>query len=116
LVKYTVSDGAIGLVLNKVSYVDGGLKFYGGPLQTGMANILHNQAQASNAHEIIPGLYLGGSVGEGEHNDQVKQVRLYGYSGWRSLQLDGEVRAGCWEIEGVCSVNDLWGGDESWQH
>jgi putative AlgH/UPF0301 family transcriptional regulator len=113
LVKYTVTDGAIGLVLNKVSYVDGVLTRYGGPLQTGMANILHTQAQAFNAHEIVPGLYLGGSVGEGENNDQVKQLKLYGYSGWRSLQLDGEVRAGCWEIEGICNVNDLLGGAEA---
>jgi len=108
LVKYTERDGAIGLILNKVSYTEGVLKLYGGPLQTGMANILHNQAGTFNAYEIMPGLYLGGYVGVGEPNHQRKILKLYGYAGWRSLQLDGEVRAGCWELEGRCNPADLF--------
>lgn len=108
LVKYTVTDGAIGLILNKVSYLQGVLRMYGGPLQTGMANILHNQNDAYNAYEILPGLYLGEYVQAEEEGAQVKQLKLYGYAGWRSLQLDGEVRAGCWEIEGLCSPTDLF--------
>ena len=64
--------------------------------------MLHTQAAAAGAQQVIEDLYLGGEVGEAEN-----ALRLWGFACWKAGQLDGEVRAGMWRSLGLCSSQAL---------
>lgn len=130
------SEGAVGFVLNRPSTVP--LKsminvidrevppaipaWYGGPVDTGTAIILHTRKQADGDTEIGSGIYLSTSgrildslIDEGEQaikdrangeliHDMVHPYRfLVGYAGWGAGHLDDEIRAGAWLLHPIDS-------------
>lgn len=64
--------------------------------------MLHTQAAATGAQQIIEDLYLGGELGEAE-----TALRVWGFACWKAGQLDGEVRAGMWRSLGTASSQAL---------
>lgn len=128
------SEGAVGFVLNRpstvplksmVSEIDRDIPpsipaWYGGPIDTGTAIILHARKPADGDTEIGTNIYLSTSgkildslIGESEIairerangqlvHDILNPYRfLVGYAGWGAGQLDDEIRAGSWLLHGV---------------
>ena len=128
------SEGAVAFVLNRPSTVP--LKsmlseidreippaipaWYGGPIDTGTAIILHSRKPADGDTEIGTDIYLSTSgkvldslIGESEVairerangqlvHDILNPYRfLVGYAGWGPGQLDDEIRAGSWLLHPV---------------
>jgi putative transcriptional regulator len=128
------SEGAVGFVLNRpstvplksmVSEIDRDIPpaipaWYGGPIDTGTAIILHARKPADGDTEIGTNIYLSTSgkildslIGESEIairerangqlvHDILNPYRfLVGYAGWGAGQLDDEIRAGSWLLHPV---------------
>jgi putative transcriptional regulator len=128
------SEGAVGFVLNRpstvplksmVSEIDRDIPpaipaWYGGPIDTGTAIILHARKPADGDTEIGTNIYLSTSgkildslIGESEIairerangqlvHDILNPYRfLVGYAGWGAGQLDDEIRAGSWLLHAV---------------
>ena len=128
------SEGAVGFVLNRPSTVP--LKtmiqvidreispaipaWYGGPVDTGTAIILHARKPADGDTEIGEKIYLStsGRVLDSLIDESEKTIRersnvelvhdilnpyrfLVGYAGWGAGQLDEELRAGAWLLHPV---------------
>ncbi len=132
-------EGAVGFVLNRpstvslkamISVIDRDVPeaipaWYGGPIDTTTAIILHDQKPTDQDSEIAPGINLSTTgrildsmidhgaeqlerLQQGIHTDEPKQKStsaastvhpyrfLVGYAGWGTQQLDDELRAGAW--------------------
>lgn len=123
------SEGAVGFVLNRpstvplksmINVIDRDVSpaipaWYGGPVDTGTAIILHARKPADGDTELGSGIYLSTSgrvldslIDESEQSikertsgelihDILNPYRfLVGYAGWGAGQLDDEIRAGAW--------------------
>ena len=128
------SEGAVGFVLNRpstvplksmISVIDREIPpaipaWYGGPIDTGTAIILHSRKPADGDTEIGANIYLSTSgrildslIAESEiaireraggklPHDILNPYRfLVGYAGWGPGQLDDEIRAGSWILQPV---------------
>jgi putative transcriptional regulator len=123
-------EGAIAFVLNRpstvslksmISLIDRDVPeaipaWYGGPVDTTTAIILHDREPSDGDTEISPGIYLSttGRILDSliDHSTQCLQSNLkgrvregdtlhpyrflVGYAGWGPGQLDDELRAGAW--------------------
>mmetsp|Transcript_14153 Transcript_14153/g.14211 ORF Transcript_14153/g.14211 Transcript_14153/m.14211 type:complete len:199 (+) Transcript_14153:266-862(+) len=103
ITKYDINEGAVGFIINK----NRDDAYIGGPVQPESVHILHDNPVVEGCERICEGIYLGGRMNPRPEN--TRTMVLYGYSGWSSLQLDGEVRAGVWEIEGNVRIQDFFG-------
>lgn len=141
-------EGAVGFVLNRPSTVP--LKtmiqaidreispsipaWYGGPVDTGTAVILHSRKPIDGDTEIGNGIYLSTSgrildslIDDSERtlkersqgqlvHDVLNPYRfLVGYAGWGAGQLDDEIRSGAWLLHPIdkdlvfnTPWSDLW--------
>jgi putative transcriptional regulator len=128
------SEGAVGFVLNRpstvplksmISVIDREVPpaipaWYGGPVDTGTAIILHTRKPSDGDTEIGHGIYLSTSgrvldslIDESEQtlkerasgqlaHDILNPYRfLVGYAGWGAGQLDDEIRAGAWLLHPI---------------
>ena len=142
------SEGAVGFVLNRpstvplktmVQMIDRDISpaipaWYGGPVDTGTAIILHSRKPADGDTEIGEKIYLStsGRVLDALIDESEKTIReranaelvhdilnpyrfLVGYAGWGAGQLDEEIRAGAWLLHTVdqelifnTSWSDIW--------
>jgi putative transcriptional regulator len=127
-------EGAVGFVLNRpstvplktmVQMIDRDISpaipaWYGGPVDTGTAIILHSRKPADGDTEIGEKIYLStsGRVLDALIDDSEKTIReranaelvhdilnpyrfLVGYAGWGAGQLDEEIRAGAWLLHPI---------------
>lgn len=126
------SEGAIGFILNRpstvplksmLSLIDRDVPpaipaWYGGPVDTGTAIILHSRKPATNDTDVGQGIFLSTSgrvldtlldesaatlaelaAGATPGHDSVNPYRfLVGYAGWSKGQLDDEIRSGAWAL------------------
>jgi putative transcriptional regulator len=127
------SEGAIAFILNRpstvplksmVSLIDRDVPsaipaWYGGPVDTGTAIILHSRKPANNDTDVGQGIYLStsgrildslldesaailaqlaaGATPQHENNNPYRF--LVGYAGWSKGQLDDEIRTGAWALQ-----------------
>mmetsp|Transcript_22803 Transcript_22803/g.41001 ORF Transcript_22803/g.41001 Transcript_22803/m.41001 type:complete len:189 (+) Transcript_22803:276-842(+) len=103
LAKYSVDQGSLGFILNRVTNINGTRINIGGPVDSNIVRTLHN-SPSLNSYQIAPGLYVGGDPVQ---TQDLRFIRLHGYAGWYPLQLDGEVRAGDWTIEGPVNPEEV---------
>jgi putative AlgH/UPF0301 family transcriptional regulator len=96
IASYSVASGSLGYLLNQRVFHNGTWRIIGGPVDINSVSVLHN-TPAPNSIVITQGLYLGGDYAHGEG---FRHISIHGYAGWHPYQLDGEIRAGDWEIEG----------------
>ena len=109
---YDVRLGAVGFIINKS--IDGAIfglengeaAYIGGPVSEESRHVIHTSANVQGAEKIAENLYIGGRINEIPENTM--KSNFFGYSGWSSLQLDGEVRAGVWKILRQATVHDLF--------
>jgi len=124
-------DGAVGLVLNRVSEVEvaeavpelavlvdpGATVSFGGPVQQDAVVVLAEWDDADEAGDIVfADVGLMGAEAELDRIDAAtRRVRIFaGYAGWSAGQLDAEVEEPSWIVgdpiaEDVFGVNgDLW--------
>jgi putative transcriptional regulator len=108
-------QGTIGFILNRASelqlpdllpefkHFDFNI-YDGGPVQKDTLHVLHTLPEQLGGHEILPGLYWGGSYTElnklMENNlCNASNVKLFqGYSGWDESQLEKEIEDGTWLV------------------
>ncbi len=73
--------------------------YQGGPVQTELGWIVHDNNKVEEKQEILPGVYLSTSKESLEEllkNDS-QQIRFFlGYSGWGIDQLNNEIKIGTW--------------------
>ncbi len=127
------SEGAIGFILNRpstvplksmLSLIDRDVPsaipaWYGGPVDTGTAIILHSRKPATNDTDVGQGVYLSTSgrvldslldesaasldeiaAGAAPSHNSLNPYRfLVGYAGWSKGQLDDEIRSGAWALQ-----------------
>lgn len=105
LAKYSIQEGSVGFIMNRIAVYNGARVNIGGPVDQNRVLLLHNYP-APNSLQIINGLYMGGDLSQAV---EPRVVALNGYAGWFPLQLDGEVRAGDWEIEGEVDLTEVLG-------
>lgn len=122
-------EGAIGFVLNRpstislksmISIIDRDVPeaipaWYGGPVDTTTAIILHDRKPNEGDTEIAPGIYLsttgrildalidqGAAALQQQYQGSMPAATMHpyrflvGYAGWGASQLDEELRAGAW--------------------
>lgn len=68
--------------------------------------MIHNCAQVRGCQKVAEDIYVGGSVSS--LTPGAKSIICLGYCGWASRQLDGEIRAGCWEFNGEAKSEELF--------
>jgi putative transcriptional regulator len=142
------SEGAVGFVLNRpstvplksmINVIDRDVSpaipaWYGGPVDTGTAIILHSRRPIDGDTEIADGIYLSTSgrildalideselmiknraAGELIHDILNPYRFLVGYAGWGPGQLDDEIRSGSWLLHPIDQElvfntpwSDLW--------
>ncbi len=125
-------EGAIGLVLNRATEVTLGTfarnKKYdcrseldniavlqGGPVEPEHGWILHTDASVEEKQEILPGLYVSGTVPSLKHllEHGTGNMRLIlGYSGWGAGQLEDEMAEGTW-VTVPAQVHHVFAADPS---
>ena len=108
--------GAMGLVVNRISNltlkdlgrgqelkvarpIEGQPVMVGGPVEPQRGFILHDSAEVSEKHEVLPGLYLSVTLDALEPllSQGTSRLRFcLGYSGWGPRQLEKEISAGAW--------------------
>jgi putative transcriptional regulator len=108
-------DGAMGLVLNRVSDVtveaavppiadlvgDGALVHIGGPVQPQAVVVLADFAEPHRAGALVLGTigFLPGEVDEDADLGELRNVRVYaGYAGWGPGQLEEELDEQSWVV------------------
>ncbi len=69
-------------------------------------HVIHDSPNVRNAEKVAEGVYLGGFVQEIQQG--AKKVMMLGYCGWAPCQLDGEIRAGVWNVSGIASARDVF--------
>ena len=142
-------EGAIGFVLNRpstislksmISIIDRDVPeaipaWYGGPVDTTTAIILHDRKPNEGDTEIAPGVYLsttgrildalidqGAAALQQQYQGSKPASTLHpyrflvGYAGWGANQLDDELRAGAWimcPLDRKLVFDVAWG--ELWQ-
>ena len=128
------SEGAVGFVLNRpstvplkamINVIDRDVSpaipaWYGGPVDTGTAIILHSRKPADGDTEVGQDIYLSTSgrvldslideseqtIKERAHGELIHDILnpyrfLVGYAGWGPGQLDDEIRAGAWLLHPI---------------
>jgi len=125
-------NGSIGFVLNRLSehkltdllpeFGNHSLHvFDGGPVQKDTLHMIHSMPDEMGGHEILPGLFWGGSYTDLSRMMQEKScnphhIKLFlGYSGWDVGQLEKELEEGSWLVadnfDGLVfdtSAQDVW--------
>jgi putative transcriptional regulator len=109
------TQGSIGFILNRISTLQlpdllpdlrhFDLNVYdGGPVQKDTLHVLHTLPGQLGGHEILPGLYWGGSYAElnklmEKNTCNASNVKLFlGYSGWDEGQLEKEIEERAWLV------------------
>lgn len=78
--------------------------FDGGPVQKDTLHIIHSMPEQMGGHEILPGMYWGGSYTDLSRMMKSKtcnpeNIKLFlGYSGWDVGQLEKELEEGSWLV------------------
>lgn len=130
------SQGYIGLILNKQTNLTMGdmisnwekgkdvVLFDGGPVDPGRLFMIHTLGeQIPGAHEVIPGIWVGGDLKEiakyiqngGELDGKMRF--FLGYSGWTSGQLEEEIRKKAWAVQPDVEPEVILsgGGEQYWR-
>lgn len=122
LVQYSVTEGAVGLVLNKPTDIDitdvanpfpveGHQLYYGGPVSPQNMLFLHTEPTVEGADKIVEGLYWGGDFEVVKEHLALGKIGLDnikffgGYSGWSSGQLESELEQNAWIISDLDDIN-----------
>jgi putative transcriptional regulator len=109
------AEGSLGFVLNQPQafFLSDLLEnctldlpvYLGGPVEQGTLHFLHCFADlATEAHEVLPGVFWGGSIEtiiEKLHLGLLDPngIRFFiGYSGWGEGQLDNELKQNAWFV------------------
>lgn len=111
VVKYSPTEGTIGVILNR-TFTDPSsnqLLRCGGPLSQDSPRVLHNNPHITGCYQVIEGVYVGGEVQEILAAQPTCMFVFYGYCLWRPKQLDGEVRSGLWRVEGLAQTSHIFG-------
>lgn len=112
ITNYSPEAGAVGFILNKqigILYLDveGNLVYgIGGPVSPNSQHIIHSMGDLPQSARVADGIYIGGVLNQ--INPEAKCRHFLGYSGWAPYQLDGEIRAGVWQIVGVATPDDVF--------
>ena len=109
---YNTRLGAVGFIINKK--IDGSIfrlengeeAYLGGPVSENSRHVIHTSENIQGAEKVAENLYIGGRINSIPENTM--KINFFGYSGWSSLQLDGEIRAGLWKIVRQITVHDLF--------
>jgi putative transcriptional regulator len=78
--------------------------FVGGPVGLDSMTILHHEGDLSGVKQILPGVFLGGSIDDLARivhlrKTPAKELRfLVGYSGWGEGQLLNEIKENTWVL------------------
>ena len=109
------TEGTVGFILNDLTNyhlgdvlpaldTEGWGLHNGGPVQMDCLHMLHRLPQLLGGHEIMPGIYWGGSFDilqemAASQNPHIADVKLFlGYAGWSSGQLEKEMQEGSWLV------------------
>lgn len=107
---YSPDEGAVGYIVNKPLskfYVDDQRRlFVGGPVAPYSRHAIHNCETVNGCSKVSEGIYIGGLVSNLPADS--KCILCFGYAGWASGQLDGEVRAKYWSVVGEAKAEDLF--------
>ena len=104
---YDANLGAVGFILNqRLEFENNTSINIGGPVSPSSRHSIHTCAEVPSAEKIIDGLYIGGRVNE--ISSEAFKSTFMGYSGWGALQLDGEIRAGVWNVLGQATIQDVF--------
>ncbi|MBN1130102.1 MAG: YqgE/AlgH family protein [Chitinispirillaceae bacterium] len=112
---YAKEGGAYGLVLNRPSHMPLSEMFdgfrdrdlsreicIGGPVQQDELQILQlTDDPQPESFRVAPRLFLGGKwhdVDQMLEQDPASARLFLGYSGWAAGQLEGEIKAGAWDV------------------
>ncbi|MDP2236396.1 MAG: YqgE/AlgH family protein [Bacteroidales bacterium] len=128
-------EGTFGLVMNKPSgstfndiILDfppfNAMVYIGGPVQTDNLFFMHTLGnEIPGSEEVIPGLYWGGELEAVKELMTIgslksENIRFFlGYSGWESLQLEGELKRNAWVVSET-NLNSLLKtkSNKMWNH
>lgn len=107
---YSPFQGAVGYIVNKpISklYVDDqDMMFLGGPVDPNSRQVIHDYGSLNGCQKVSEGIYIGGQVNH--MPTEAKSILCIGYAGWAPGQLDGEIRAGYWNITGEAKPESLF--------
>lgn len=99
ITKYTEDRGYEGIIINKaVTTETGRVVNVGGPCEMFRRTILHNVPNTPGAVEILPDLFLGGTLDGFIPNPNRKVKEFFGHAAWFEGQLDGELFNNDWTL------------------
>jgi putative AlgH/UPF0301 family transcriptional regulator len=109
ITKYTEDRGYEGIIINKAVTAESGRRVnVGGPCEMFRRTTLHNVANTPDAVEILPGLYMGGTIDGFVPNPNRIVREFYGYASWFEGQLDGELFNDDWTLtNGITALQIL---------
>lgn len=106
LISHSRKEGSVGLILNaKVTESIGNIRI-GGPVEVFNQFVLHTDAAQKDKIEVVEGLYFTSGMIKPAKGKQ--SVLFFGYSGWRSGQLEDEFERGTWTVEGTASAEEVF--------
>ena len=107
---YSPYEGAVGYIVNKPIgnlYLDDNERhFFGGPVSPNSRHVIHNCEKINGCSKVSDGVYVGGLVND--MPPEANSILCFGYAGWAPGQLDGEIRAGYWNITGEVKAENLF--------
>lgn len=108
IIKYTDDRGYEGLIINKaVATEQRGMVNVGGPCEMGRRTILHNVPNTPGATEVLPGLFVGGSLDGFIPNPNRRVKEFFGYASWFEGQLDGELFNEDWVLTNGITAQEI---------
>jgi putative AlgH/UPF0301 family transcriptional regulator len=106
LTAYSAQAGAVGFIVNKPYAAAQPALRLGGPVAAHSRHVLHDCPNVHGAQIVTENLCLGGVISQLPQTAQRRT--MIGYCGWAPLQLDGEVRAGVWSVQGMAAAADVF--------
>ncbi|OMJ75047.1 hypothetical protein SteCoe_25890 [Stentor coeruleus] len=109
---YSPESGAIGLIFNKIftniqMNAERAITYsIGGPVSPKSRYVIHNMPDLPQSTRITDGIYIGGVLNQ--MSPEIKCRYFIGCSCWEPYQLDGEIRAGIWEIQGLATPDNFF--------